>query len=60
VLDYLRRLGGRIREVEVMPEDVTFNLPKTLLDDLRASDRGDTLLMQAGRMPRDGRGPNDP
>lgn len=50
VLDYLRRLGGRVLEVEVMPEDVTFNLPKTLVDDLAADPRGGALLMQAGRM----------
>lgn len=49
VLNYLRRLGGRVREVEVIPENVTFNLPKPLLDDLGRSDRGDILLMQAGR-----------
>lgn len=59
VLDHLRRLGGRIREVEVTPEDVTFNLPKTLLDDLLASPRGEALLMQAGRLPRDGGDPKE-
>jgi 4-hydroxy-3-methylbut-2-enyl diphosphate reductase len=50
VLDYLRRLGGRVREVEVAPEDVTFNLPRTLMDDLNRDSRGEALLMQAGRM----------
>jgi len=49
VLDTLRRRGGRVREVEVMPENVTFNLPRTLVDDLNGSPRGEALLMQAGR-----------
>jgi 4-hydroxy-3-methylbut-2-enyl diphosphate reductase len=53
VLDHLRHLGGRVREVEVVPENVTFNLPRPLLEDLKSSPRGEELLMRAGRFTGD-------
>jgi len=49
VLTRLRSEGGRVVEFEVVPEDVNFNLPKNLLQDLNADPRGDMLLLQAGR-----------
>lgn len=52
VLDYLRHRGGKVREVEVVPEDVTFNLPRPLVEDLKKDERGEILLMQAGRTLR--------
>lgn len=51
VLDRLRELGGRVVEQEIVPEAVNFNLPKNLVDDLKADERGEMLLLQAGRNP---------
>jgi 4-hydroxy-3-methylbut-2-enyl diphosphate reductase len=51
VLDRLRGLGGRVVEQEIVPEAVNFNLPKNLVDDLKADARGEMLLLQAGRNP---------
>jgi 4-hydroxy-3-methylbut-2-enyl diphosphate reductase len=51
VLDRLRALGGKVVEQEIVPEAVNFNLPKNLVDDLKADPRGEMLLLQAGRNP---------
>lgn len=49
VLARLRSAGGHVVEFVVVPEDVNFNLPKNLLDDLNEDPRGEMFLLQAGR-----------